>query len=90
VRVDQAGRNETAADVLYMIDLNDVINDTRDPLWQVSGRADPGDAALAGQYGGIAEYLGSGPQPADVGQQAYCHRRFTHLRTSPACHAVLA
>src|SRR5579859_5913360 len=73
VRIDQAGRDEAAAEVLDLVHIDDVIDHAGYPLRQVRGGANPGDPAFAGQDRGIAEYLGPGPQPADVGQQPNSH-----------------
>ncbi len=76
VRVDQAGGDEAAAQVLHQVDVDDVVDDAGDAARQFGRRADPGDAVIADEDGGIADDLGPGPQPADAREQPGGHRVF--------------
>src|SRR5579875_2063754 len=51
---------------------------------QVGGRARPCDPVTVGEYGGVAPYLGAGPQAADVGQQHDRHEQITCPESSLA------
>ena len=74
VRVDQAGGDQAAAQVLHQVDVDDVVDDAGDAARQLGRRADPGDPVIADQDGGIADDLGPGPEPADAGEQPGGHR----------------
>jgi len=73
--VDEPRGHQAAAQVLHLVHVHDVVDDPRNTLGQFSRGTDPGDPLVAGHDGGIAQDLGSGPQAADIGQQANCHRR---------------
>src|SRR5204863_6982171 len=66
VRIDQAGRDQPAPQVLHLVDVDDVLDHAGDAGRQFGGGPDPGDALAVGQDGGVAPYLGAGPEPADV------------------------
>jgi hypothetical protein len=74
VRVDQARRDEGAAEVLHMVDIDDVVDDAGDTLRELRCPPYPGYAVVVHEDRGIAAYIITGPQPADVGQQANGHR----------------
>src|SRR5690625_1423620 len=74
VRVDQPGGDQAAAEVVDLVDVDDVVDDPGQALREVGGSADPGDAVVVHEHGRVTEQVGAGPQSPDVGQQSYCHR----------------
>src|SRR5215472_11209803 len=80
VRVDQARGDKPPAQVLHQVNVDDVVDDARNTARQLRGRADPGDTVVKGQDGCVAQDLGPGPEPADVGQQTGGHGRFLACR----------
>jgi hypothetical protein len=74
VRVDQARRDQAAAQVLDQVHVDDVVHHAGHAARQLGRRADPGDAVVADQDGGIADDLGPGPEPSDAGEQPGSHR----------------
>src|SRR5215475_1608587 len=73
VGVDQAGRDQCAAEVLHVVDIDDVFDDARQAGRQLRRRASPGNSIFLHENGGIAPYLGTGPQPADIGKKSEAH-----------------
>ena len=71
VGVDQPGGDQAAAQVLHVVHVHDVVDDPGNALGQLGGGPDPGDPVAARHHGGVGQDLGSCPQAADVGQQAY-------------------
>src|SRR5690606_18112527 len=63
-----------AAQVLDVVDVDDVVDDAGDALRQVGCPPDPRDAVVVHEDGRVAEDLVAGPQAADVGQQPNGHR----------------
>src|SRR6202012_1346722 len=66
VRVDQSRGDEAAAQVLYQVDVDDVVDDAGNAAGQLGRRADPGDPVIADEDGGVADDLRPGPEPADA------------------------
>src|ERR1700750_2545501 len=73
--VEQPGRDQAASQVLHVVHVDDVVDDTRDALGQLGRGAHPGDPVVAGHDGGVTEALRASPQATDVGQQPNSHRR---------------
>jgi hypothetical protein len=74
VRIDQARRHQSAAQVLDVIDVNDVIYHAGYPLGQLGCRAYPGDPFILREDGGVAQDLRPCPQATDVGHQTDSQR----------------
>src|SRR5690606_39430717 len=71
VRVDEPGRDEAAAEVLDVVDVDDVVDDAGDALREGGGGPRPDDAVVVDEDGGVAADVGARPEPADVRQQPY-------------------
>ncbi|NYE12315.1 hypothetical protein BJ999_002611 [Actinomadura citrea] len=76
--VDEAGGDEAAAQVLDVVDVDDVVDDAGDALREVGGGPGPDDPVVVDEHRGVAADVGARPEPADVRQQPYRHR-FTDL-----------
>src|SRR5215472_8085876 len=69
VRVDQPRSDQCAAQVLDVIDVDNVVDDTRNARWQLGGEAGPGNVVILHQDDGIAQYFGTSPHTPDIGQE---------------------
>ena len=82
VRVDEPGRDQPAVQVLHVIHIDDVVDDAGQAPRQLGRRAYPRDLVPVGEDRRVAPHLGTGPQPADVGEQANVYHPCTHPRGS--------
>ncbi len=73
MRVDEAGCDQAAAEILHVINIDDVVDHARQALWQINGGAHPGDPLVLGDYGGVSEDLAPRPEPTDVGEETDRH-----------------
>src|SRR5262249_45457011 len=73
MRVDQAGRDQGAAQVLHVVDVDDVVDDAGQARRELRRRTGPGNPITLHENGSIAPYLRTGPQPADIGQESERH-----------------
>src|SRR5262245_56437780 len=73
VGVDQAGRDQGAAEVLHVVDIDDVFDDARQAGRQLRRGACPGNSIFLHENGSITPYLRTGPQPADIGKKPEAH-----------------
>jgi len=73
VRVDQSRRYQSAAEILDMIHIDNVLNDSRQTMRKLIRGTRPSNAIFAHQNYCIAPYFRTGPQPADIRQQSNAH-----------------
>ena len=74
VRIDQARRHEGAAQVLDVVDIDDVIHYAGYALRQLGRRANPGNPLILREDGCIAQDLRPCPEATDVGHQTDSQR----------------
>jgi hypothetical protein len=90
VRIDEAGCDQRSAEVLDVIDIDDVLDRPRQSGRKASGRASPGNAIILHQNGCITPYLRTGPQPAYIGKESETHPATSHLAGTQADHLIAA
>src|SRR5258708_35043774 len=73
VRVDQAGSDERAAQVLDVVDIDNVVDNARHAGRQLCCRPGPGNSIILDENGSITPYLGTSPQPTDIGKEPETH-----------------
>jgi hypothetical protein len=82
MRVDQPGGDKSAAEVLDMIHVDDVVDDAGHALRKIRGGTRSDDAVVVNENGGIATDIGARPEPADVRQQPYRHSFTGQIRSN--------